>query len=427
VVQYEGRSAETSRRSSSIRTPETTSRQCPSENSDVYQSSHGTSESSIFSEPEGKDDDMTALGPKTLRERRKRPVFQNSANDGHRRSNSTNRPRPTRASYESQTLSKNKAGSKRSPMVSLNHGRTDEKHLKLRSRSQSPIQQTNSKQPPQAVSEEKERIGGPTNYNVLSNHTSGKNLRIPAATPLTYPTEHRLKSSEQNLSGPQNETNMGEHDPTHILKQPNMKRSLHQECVGLNTDNIAGKSASRRHHIDTSRKTSKGSDVTVSETATRSLVGIVPVNRVRPPASLDPKLSSASQKPNGKDDTTVHLMSKSSTTFAGRISGSVLPLKSIKQDETQQSNASKTIISPDGTASSLSFNDGSTGCFDIECDLLETYEESEEGSERTEISLMSALDVAMSVVKGLLLRELLDCALPDAMNARGESGTTISR
>jgi hypothetical protein len=58
--------------------------------------------------------------------------------------------------------------------------------------------------------------------------------------------------------------------------------------------------------------------------------------------------------------------------------------------------------------------------------FIETDKESDEASEECEVSVKSALDTAMNVVKGLLLRELLDYALPEATDVLEGSGSSNS-
>jgi hypothetical protein len=58
--------------------------------------------------------------------------------------------------------------------------------------------------------------------------------------------------------------------------------------------------------------------------------------------------------------------------------------------------------------------------------FVEAAGESDEASEEYEVNVKSALDTAMNVVKNLLLRELLDYALPDAIDALEGSSSSRS-
>jgi hypothetical protein len=71
--------------------------------------------------------------------------------------------------------------------------------------------------------------------------------------------------------------------------------------------------------------------------------------------------------------------------------------------------------------------DSSTSAAEEEIDsFFETGEESDGASEKCEAGVKSALDTAMNVVKSLLLRELLDCALPQATDTPEELGSSGS-
>lgn len=78
-------------------------------------------------------------------------------------------------------------------------------------------------------------------------------------------------------------------------------------------------------------------------------------------------------------------------------------------------------------ASTEFFDDGHSENTDlVGHDVKNTDAQSDEAPEEIEIGMKSALDTAMNVVKGLLLRELLDHALPEVTDALERSGSSSS-
>jgi hypothetical protein len=195
----------------------------------------------------------------------------------------------------------------------------------------------------------------------------------------------------------------------HGLLQPKNSKGMR-----LGDGDYTGEGVSPRHPVNNSRQTSNSSDITASSIKPLPLPEVVPVNKAQPSSS------------QYQDSPSTLYSSMSST---GSITEDVLLAKSIKSIKLQQSDLAKHMITFDrNDPSPKSSNEDSTGSIgEDECDCPETYDESEEGSEEIEISVKSALDMAMNVVKGLLLRELLDCALPDAMDALEGSGSASSR
>jgi hypothetical protein len=115
--------------------------------------------------------------------------------------------------------------------------------------------------------------------------------------------------------------------------------------------------------------------------------------------------------------------------FTDSIKHPVLLSESLKSDGAKVFNVAESLPSSDETHSPQDNSSNMSACIVEENgeDPVEVDEESDEASESSEVSVKSALDTAMNVVKGLLLRELLDYALPDATDALQGSSSISSR
>ncbi|KAH7074143.1 hypothetical protein FB567DRAFT_583720 [Paraphoma chrysanthemicola] len=185
---------------------------------------------------------------------------------------------------------------------------------------------------------------------------------------------------------------------------------------------------SSRNLVEGLSQISSVRDITVSRSAVKLLPEFVAVDQSLSSPSQHEELLSSAHTSAGKDDTEVNAMSQSRSSLDRSITESRTASNSANLVELQQYFSRKPSISSSDTHSTQksSGDDAGSGGKHAE-DFLKLYEDSEEDFDEPDIHMKSALDTAMSVVKGLLLRELLDCALPDAINSLGSPSSTSSR
>ncbi|KAH7069847.1 hypothetical protein BKA63DRAFT_569450 [Paraphoma chrysanthemicola] len=366
--------------------------------------------------------------------RKRASNLRTSVHDGERRSISASRrpavhteigrdPEFPRASYEVQTLSQDKTRKGRTPPHNEEDVDIDRKAI-YRARSQLPRLEIEIEESV-AAGKGKSRSKGLTFDPSHGEEGQVGGLSV-TSTIDAVKSEH--KTPKHTLSEHWKSYTIERGDGTAEMKYDAITQTSEEEPVHLEKAREPGPGRLSRDSVDHSSQVFSGRDVTVSTSLVRLLPELIPVDATPSSSSQHERLVSTSHTSTGQADTEVNQMSQLVLTLGGLTIEDCIAFNSAKRSEPLQLGGRKTSISSSEThLSQISSDDNSGSSGDNVEDSLELYEDSEEDFEESEITMKSALDTAMSVVKGLLLRELLDCALPDAIDSLGSPSSTSSR